>query len=56
MDVPQELRSYLSVEIDQWGVKHIVCTKCKMKFFTLKDAALHLYNIHKVRIAQKLLE
>ncbi len=56
MEVPQELANYLEVEVDQWDVAHIVCRKCKRKFFTVKDAALHLYHIHGVKTAQKYVE
>ncbi len=56
MEIPQELANYLEVEVDQWDVAHIVCRKCKRKFFTVKDAALHLYHIHGVKTAQKYVE
>ncbi|MCI4446894.1 MAG: hypothetical protein JHC20_03140 [Pyrobaculum sp.] len=56
MEIPQDLANYLKVEIDQWDVAHIVCLKCRKKFFTVKDAALHLYHIHGVKMAQKYAE
>ncbi|MEZ0318864.1 MAG: hypothetical protein ABWK05_02580 [Pyrobaculum sp.] len=56
MDIPPELKTYLVVEKDVWDVEHIVCIKCKKKFFTLKDAALHLYHAHGVKPAQKYAE
>jgi hypothetical protein len=37
-------------------VAHIVCLRCRKKFFTLKDAALHLYYVHGVKTAQKYTE
>lgn len=56
MDIPAELKTYLTTEVDQWDNTHIVCLKCKKKFFTLKDAALHLLYIHGVKPAQKYIE
>jgi hypothetical protein len=56
MEIPQELTNHLKVEVDQWDVAHIVCLRCKKKFFTLKDAALHLYHVHGVKTAQKYAE
>jgi hypothetical protein len=56
MEVPHDLTNYLKIEVDQWDVAHIVCLKCKKKFFTVKDAALHLYHIHGVKMAQKYAE
>ncbi|ACB39199.1 hypothetical protein [Pyrobaculum neutrophilum] len=53
MEIPQELKSYLAVEADQWDVKHIVCLKCRKKFFTVRDAALHLHAVHGLKAAQK---
>lgn len=52
-ELPRELRHYLTVETDQWGAEHIVCLKCKRRFFTLRDAAIHLLRVHGVRVAQK---
>ncbi|MEM3834183.1 hypothetical protein [Pyrobaculum sp.] len=56
MEIPQDLATYLHVDIDQWDVAHIVCRKCGKKFFTVKDAALHLYHVHDVKLAQKFAE
>ncbi|WP_181933369.1 hypothetical protein [Pyrobaculum aerophilum] len=56
MEIPQEISNYLAVERDQWDVEHIICRKCGKKFFTLKDAALHIYHIHGVKIAHKYAE
>ncbi|WP_193322895.1 hypothetical protein [Pyrobaculum calidifontis] len=56
MEIPQDLKSYLQVEVDQWDVAHIVCIKCKKRFFTVRDAAIHLYRVHGVKVAQKYAE
>jgi hypothetical protein len=56
MEIPQELANHLKVEVDQWDVAHIVCLRCRRKFFTLKDAALHMYYVHGVKTAQKYAE
>jgi len=56
VEIPQELKSYLQVEVDQWDVAHIVCIKCKKRFFTVRDAAIHLYRVHGVKVAQKYAE
>lgn len=56
MEIPQEISNYLAIERDQWDVEHIICRKCGKKFFTLKDAALHIYHIHGVKIAHKYAE
>ncbi|MGC8994412.1 MAG: hypothetical protein ACP5J0_03345 [Pyrobaculum sp.] len=53
MEIPQELASHLAAEVDQWDVPHIVCRRCGKKFFSLRDAALHIYHIHGVKIAQR---
>lgn len=53
MDIPPELKGYLRVMKDQWDVVHIECLKCHKKFFTLRDAALHISSAHGVKMAQK---
>lgn len=53
MEVPPDLKPYLTTEVDMWENPHYVCRKCRKKFFTLRDAALHLYHVHNVRVAQR---
>ncbi len=53
MEIPQELKTHLQIERDQWDVPHLVCIKCRKRFFSVRDATLHLYHIHDVKAAQK---
>lgn len=55
MDIPRELSGYLQV-VEEGGVKHISCRKCGKLFFSLKDAARHLAEVHGVRLAAQFYE
>lgn len=55
MDVPKELSGYLQL-VDDGGVKHLACRKCGKRFFSLKDAARHLAEVHGVKLAAQFYE
>ncbi len=55
MDVPKELSGHLQI-VEDGGVKHLACRRCGKRFFSLKDAARHLAEIHGVRLAAQFYE
>ncbi|MFN7105711.1 MAG: hypothetical protein ACK4M3_03915 [Pyrobaculum sp.] len=56
MEIPSELKTYLQLEKDRLEITHLTCVKCRKKFFTIKDAALHLFHTHGIKIAQKYID
>ncbi|MFN3804858.1 MAG: hypothetical protein ACK4SY_07360 [Pyrobaculum sp.] len=56
MEIPSELKTYLHPEKDRWEITHLTCVKCRKKFFTIKDAALHLLYTHGIKMAQRYID
>ncbi|MEL9991184.1 MAG: hypothetical protein QXP98_08670 [Thermoproteus sp.] len=55
MEIPKDLSAYLQVVTDG-GVEYIACRRCNKLFFSVKDAARHLAEVHGIKIAAQFYE
>ncbi|MEZ0247774.1 MAG: hypothetical protein ABWJ97_00755 [Thermoproteus sp.] len=55
MEIPKDLSAYLQI-VEEGGVKHIACRRCNRLFFSVKDAARHLAEMHGIKIAAQFYE